>query len=489
MKYFLLFLIPFNLLAAPGIGNNTPAVPQVGFFPPTTTIADTNNIFVTGAGTANANGQFTIKTRVGGNGEGDTWTNVNGITGITHFPNGDSPNLGFWELSNSVPTSLYEANNDIGNGLGFIPGGNWAITGGAGQTVPTVVYGTNLIGNQQAFSTIPLPVLVQTNIVYLSTNGLDQYAIKGRVDKPYGHFTFAITNLVAGDSLQISPGFYDASDYPAGAFQLPNNVSILGSGRGNVTTIHGADSGHAAIYLGNSNYVANLTFTNCWIYAGNVSATNIMLESVDMSATGDNVVFQAGSCGGTIVNCRFFGNSDKVADLSGAGSPGQNSYAIEMDNCEIYGGNGQDGNGLNLLGGVLKKSVNNCLSITASGARIINWHSSTNMSISMNGSIQSRTNLSPVGFNLDFGPSTQFFRTNNLCVFQPATNFDTTQLNDQFLLAIVTNTAGSASPFSVVVPNGFKTNAGQVMRVTNISYFYFHLRYPIISNLLWTATQ
>lgn len=338
---------------------------------------DTNTIYITLAGSAGVSGFYTNKSRTADN--HDVWTNAAGTFGVFHDPDGSAGDNA-WMITNSAGSILYDADAQ-GNSLGLVPGESWTRQAGV-NPAPTVKYGTNTATKALYYpspaSMLPIPMYLQTNCLFIMTNGDDLFGQRGRIDRPFKTLNYCLTNAArSGDTIFVLNGRYDVSDIPFATLgKNLNNLSVLGAGRGS-TFLDGAGS-QTKFAIGTSNYWAHFTSANCWYYGvgGNSgNSTNGMIEDIDASGVGDVVVAQNSTFGMRIRNCRLNGNSDKVADLStliGDATDYATNFFITIENCTVSGGNGQDGDGLNLLGGRLRKQLVNVASVVAGGTKIIN---------------------------------------------------------------------------------------------------------------------
>lgn len=359
---------------------------------------DTNTVYVSGAGTAAANGTYSFKNANVPSAGFIIYTNANGLGGgVIRDPNLDFSDN--WALTNISNVELY------GSVSG--PSTTWFKSAGGANPVPTVNYGTNFATSNLTYTitTYPLPLpVVQTNVLYVApidnTNGSDIYGLRGRFDRPFATLTYAITNQATnGDLIYLMNGYHEFSNYPT-HYQLPNNLTVIGSGRKS-TFVHGKDSTPSStttLYTGNSNYIANFSGTNILIYGGDiVNKTNSTIENLDLYALGDVIVAQGSTYGLDIINCRLDGNSDKFADLSGAlagnASDYQTNFFLRMINCELYGGAGQDGDGLNVLQGKLRKEIQNLRTINGTIINSVSNNTTANVGIAVKSPQTIRTNF------------------------------------------------------------------------------------------------
>lgn len=231
-----------------------------------------------------------------------------------------------------------------------------------GATAPggIITWGTNYVTNffQEVVCTpIALPQPFQPGKLFVSTNGSDISALRGRSDYPFGSIAAAFTNSVAGDTIIIGQGTFtnDTDLYNLSVSQLPANVTVRGEGRGR-TFVNGRIN-NSVWHLGNSNIIADMTLTNVWLYDGTLAVvTNLEFRNLQATAQGDVIVFQQGTMNAHIWNCDLGGNSDKIADLTSLANPAiayLTNSILTIENTRITGGPGAaDGipDGLNATG-------------------------------------------------------------------------------------------------------------------------------------------
>lgn len=116
--------------------------------------------------------------------------------------------------------------------------------------------------------------ITNTKCLYVSPNGNDSTAVRGRRDFPWKKPEAAGSNLITGDVLFFEPGIFYASNY----IMMPTNGAIIGSGQG-VTVIYNywtnQPSPNGIIPL--FNFANNSTLAELTIVNGprSVGATNI----------------------------------------------------------------------------------------------------------------------------------------------------------------------------------------------------------------------
>lgn len=372
MKKFALIFLTFAGIA---VAANVIISLQIGQV--VATYADTNFVYVVGSTAVDINGnppngKFGLFSRVIGTLE--VWTNEFVFSGrpvaaVCHDVTGGVFGDSAWVMTNWSGSIIYDSTEY--DSLGLAPGHTpWSNAGG-GSPIPTVLYGTNSV-SQTTVTTAPYVIFpmpaFDTNWIFVATNGNDVFARYGRMDLPCQSLTYAITNFArAGATIFVGPGYYELSNYPAN-FQLPGNFTLRGSGRG-TTFIHGKDNGAGSastfFYCGNTNIFNNFSIAHIVFYDSiTANTTNVIMEDIDAVANGDVVVLDTGKgCAGfTCINCRFGGNSDKIADLSaGASFQWMTNYFLTAINCKFEGGPGQDGDGLNILSGFSRKQFINCM--------------------------------------------------------------------------------------------------------------------------------
>lgn len=184
----------------------------------------TNAFFVSGAGTANANGIYSLKNTVGGI---TVWTNANGLTGFA-LDGSLHSFLDEQNITNSSGTLLYSA---IGSTP--LPATSWSVQGGTGPA-PTVVVGTNTfttnITAYYPLQNIGVGQVLNTNYYFVNpVTGNDTNAVPGVRDRPYKNFTNVVWNYAVHTNdvifLESGTNYFGFSN-----IQVSNQVSIIGLG-------------------------------------------------------------------------------------------------------------------------------------------------------------------------------------------------------------------------------------------------------------------
>jgi hypothetical protein len=306
---------------------------------------------------------------------------------------GDAASQGIYTFYMAAPGPVFQYTNNNNNGrfVAWDPAQNdweFAITNGTGTvlymttssplTPPSILpqtffhvsgslpngvitWGTNVTVVTKTFANFQygVPNLAQSygNIWYVRTNGDDTFALKGRPDRPALTLHCVFTNWTDGDIVDIGPGQFD--DESVIGYKTPTfkpGVTLRGAGR-RVTYIKGIRN-LGQWNLANSNNIGGFTATNLWIYDGGGKGTqgvttNVYIHDIEDSATGDVIVFQAGTSNAIIEHCWLDGNSDKIADLTSiaGGVTFLTNSIITIHDVWITGGPGAGGNGLNFGGG------------------------------------------------------------------------------------------------------------------------------------------
>jgi len=177
------------------------------------------------------------------------------------------------------------------------------------------------------------------------------YGAELTVPDMYATIQLAINNALSGDTVIVSPGFYE-ENLNLGSKSIiltsidPSDPNVVAN-----TVIDGGDSG--------SVITCNGVDTTCmiagfWIQNGNTASNGGGISSMNSDLTIKNCVFSsntAGNFGGgifswsgapTITNCRFIGN---FCDGFGGGIGCYQSPAVVL-NCEFSGNDGYYGGGI-----------------------------------------------------------------------------------------------------------------------------------------------
>lgn len=110
------------------------------------------------------------------------------------------------------------------------------------------------------------PLLIQTNTMFISTNGNDATAVLGNPNQPWRHGAVALNNSSPGYTLQFGPGtFSDAGESITQPQSLMNwtNVTIKGAGRDSTfwspIFMVSPTGNHYCLSLSGSNYLSDIT--------------------------------------------------------------------------------------------------------------------------------------------------------------------------------------------------------------------------------------
>jgi hypothetical protein len=291
-------------------------------------IADTNSIYVSGAGVSDANGIYTLLY--------DTPTPVYGnAQGLKLASTPDDLDYA-WRITDPAGTVLYGCWS-----ADFSVGYAWQTIGGVAPTPRWVSYGTNNVTNTimqlgVAGGTIPGPLL--GNDLYVNVAiGNDIFAQRGRPDLPFATVEAALLAATNNDVVHVAPGIYNETFN----LTLPPGVKLIGAGK-RVTCIYGAEAGFANFDLSTSNVLSDFS-TDFIISLGGYAftspayggSTNALLENIEAYGHSD-VVFGTRWQGFRAVNCDFTSWADCFADGQ-TEDIGTNAVA-ELSNCRLAAG-------------------------------------------------------------------------------------------------------------------------------------------------------
>jgi hypothetical protein len=407
-----------------------------------TTSADTNTVVVSGAGTAAANGTYTLQSTS----PVVYFLNTSGME-LFYLP--DDPQY-VWQITDSKSRVLYGSGSDD-----VTAAGEWTAVNGTAPSPSAVAYGTGFVTNYVtqlavAGAAVPGPSLGDELYVNVAI-GNDTFAQRGRPDLPYATVYAALQAAGPGDVVQVAPGVYNETPF---WLTLPPGVKVIGAGK-RVTCIYGhpSSTGQADLDLSTSNVLSSFS-TDFVISLGGYNqayplygaATNALLESIEATGVGD-VVYGNWWQGFRAINCDFTSQSDCFADAQLLDS-GTNAVA-ELYNCRLQAGwhgvvnfgRGQ----LRVFGGSIEArisnsgacvgaydsyrpgasielcgvSLRNCATVPGATSYAILNQSSGNCRVTVKGMLVSPANVSgPVNFE-------GFGLTTNIAVLRPGmvTNF------------------------------------------------------------------
>ncbi len=298
----------------------------------TTPFSDTNWIYVSGAGRAEANGAYGIQS----SSPTLAYTNVNGMT-FVYFPDELADYV--WEIIDPSNVALYGANQF--NFMDVENVGIWsAIDSSARPRPSSVSYGTNYVTNyiaqlQIGGASVPAPSL--GNDIYVnSTIGDDLFARRGRPDLPYKTVYAALSAATNDDTILVAPGIYNEAPFK---FRIPPGIKIIGAGK-RVTRIyaHPVKTGDANFDLSSSNVLSGFS-TDFVISLGGYTtypkygpATNVFLQNIEAQGVGDVVYLNLWQSI-TAEDCTFISQSDCFVNFQ-ADPLGTNAVA-ELHNCVL----------------------------------------------------------------------------------------------------------------------------------------------------------
>jgi hypothetical protein len=296
-----------------------------------TTSANTNIIVVSGAGSAAANGTYTLQSTS----PHLLFVNPNGMN-LACLPD----DLTYvWQITDSTKRVLY------GSGAEDVTAANnWAQIAGKAPSPSAIAYGTDLITNfmtQLAVAGAAIPSPSLGNELYVNaTIGNDLFAQRGRPDLPYATVYAALQAADPGDVVRVAAGVYNETAF---RLTLPPGLKLIGAGK-RVTCIYGhpAMTGLADLDLSTSNVLSSFS-TDFLISLGGYSmcypaygaTTNALLENLEATGVSD-VVYGSWWQGFRAINCDFISQSDCFADAQ-SGDSGTNAVA-ELFNCRLQGG-------------------------------------------------------------------------------------------------------------------------------------------------------
>jgi hypothetical protein len=294
-----------------------------------TTPPNTNLILVSGAGTAAANGAYTLESTV----PALLYANPSGLK-LVYLP--DDPSW-VWQITNSAGALLYGSQADD-----FTMAGAWGVVSGAAPKPSAVAYGVNFVTNyitQLAIQGANVPGPALGNELYVNAAiGNDIFARRGRPDLPYQTVRAALQAATTNDTVRVAPGIY----HETFNMTLRPGLKLMGAGK-RVTCLYGSEAGFANLDLSSSNILSG--FSTDFVmslggYAFTVpaygAATNVLLENIEAYG-GSDVVFGTWWQGFRAVNCDFISRSDCFSDGQ-AGDDAATNAVAELYNCRLIAG-------------------------------------------------------------------------------------------------------------------------------------------------------
>jgi hypothetical protein len=331
-----------------------------------TTFANTNAIVVSGAGSAAANGTYTLQ----GTSPYLVFANSSGMN-MVYLPD----ELDYvWQITDSANTVFYGSwADDVTTANG------WTAVNGTAPAPSAIAYEADLVTNSLtqlgvAGAAVPGPCLGDELYVN-AVIGNDLFAQRGRPDLPYATVYAAVQAAGPNDVVRVAPGVYNETPF---RLTLPPGLKLIGAGR-RVTCIYGhpAATGQADLDLSSGDVLSSFS-TDFLISLGGYSlcypayggATNTLIEGIEATGVGD-VVYGSWWQGFRAVDCDFTSQSDCFADAQ-LDDPGTNAVA-EFYNCRMlagWHGVANFGRGqLRVFGGAIE------LSTLGSGACVFGWDS------------------------------------------------------------------------------------------------------------------
>lgn len=297
-----------------------------------TGFADTNWIYVSGAGRASANGVYGLRSST----TTLVYTNADGMK-FVYFPDETAPYV--WEIIDASNVALYGASQfDFTDSENV---GIWTTIDSTARPRPSYLsYGTNYLTNyvtqmQVGGAAVPAPSL--GNDLYVnSAIGNDLFARRGRPDLAYKTVYAALKSATNDDTIVVAPGVFNESPFK---FRIPPGVKLVGAGK-RITRIYGHPSftGEANFDLSSSNVLAGFStdfvislggYTTYPIYG---APSNVFLQNIEAQGKGD-VVYLNWWQGITAEDCTFISQSDCFVNFQ-LDWFGTNAVA-ELHNCVL----------------------------------------------------------------------------------------------------------------------------------------------------------
>jgi hypothetical protein len=281
--------------------------------------ANTNQIVLTGAGTATANGTYGLRTD---DGTRQVWTNCASTALLVINP-----------AHPDYPSGYVTDEGAMLYGAAFSLLGRWEAVEGAAPA-PFACYLTNVpnVFSRMIMANVAPPAPAINNDIYVdATFGNDLFWQRGRPDLPLRSFQAAINAAGSNDTIRFAPGFY-----PASTRTLAPGVKMLGAGR-NLTIISnsniqvmGNDSVLRGFTLKGSVHVGPET-------SGDPPVTNLFMEDLDVFGSQDGLYLGSWETV-TAVNCRFGSPWDAYADYQYQVGGRQNytNAVATFYNCEFH---------------------------------------------------------------------------------------------------------------------------------------------------------